>query len=369
MLHNHSKTILFIILTLSLPGCVGPTTKTIDPNDASVEIEAEKQREIALRELFKSHERVQNVGWPLLKAGMPLCKDRKTWSPGFSAINKHAFSDEMRDTAVSLYGLTDVLQVIFVNDSSPAQTAGLQKGDLLMEVNGKEAPVGKDAVTKLHDLIKEESKDGKDLSLKVKRNGINEIVNITPEETCDYPLIIVDDTAVNAYADGNIIAINQGMMDFATTDDELSLVIGHELAHNSMRHINARRINALGGFLLDILAAAAGINTQGAFTQAAANAYSQEFEAEADYVGLYIVARAGREISEAPYFWRRMGVKYPGSINKNYTASHPSSPERFVAIEETIKEIDSKKSADEPLMPNLDDKKIEEREPPPTVKL
>jgi len=111
----------------------------------------------------------------------------------------------MRDTAVSSYGATEVLQVIFVNDSSPAKSAGLQKGDLLIEINGKDAPVGKDAVTNLHKLIKEETKDGEDISIKVKRDGNNEIVNITPEETCDYPLVIIDDPSVNAFADGNVI--------------------------------------------------------------------------------------------------------------------------------------------------------------------
>lgn len=369
MPNNYKIIVIFIIVLLNFPGCAGPTTKTINPNDAAVEIEAEKQREIALRELIKSHERIQNVGWPLLKAGLPLCEDRKTWSLGFNAINKYVFPDDMHDTAVASYGATEVLQVIFVNDSSPAKLAGLQKGDLLIEINGHNAPVGKDAVSELRKLIKEESKDGNDLSIKVRRNSINQIVNITPEETCDYPLVIIDDPSVNAFADGNIIAINQGMMDFARSDDELALVIGHELAHNNMRHINSKRLNAIGGFLLDLLAAAAGVNTQGLFTQAAANAYSKEFEAEADYVGLYIVARAGRDISEAPFFWRRMGVKHPGSINKNHAASHPSSPERFVAIEESIKEIENKISANEPLMPNIDEEKVKEREPPPSIKL
>ena len=48
-------------------------------------------------------------------------------------------------------------------------------------------------------------------------------------------------------------------------------------------------------------------NTKGAFTKTAAkraqNAYSPEFEAEADYVGLYILARAGYNIDRAPDAW------------------------------------------------------------------
>ena len=364
MLKNINIAVLFI--TMIFCGCAGPTTKTIKPSDAAVVLEADKQKEIAIKELIKSHERLQNVGWPILKAGLPFCVDRKYWSSGFNAINKYDFSDNARDVAVSSLGVSDVLQVVFVNESSPADSAGLQKGDLLIAINGKDAPVAKDATKRLGELVREETKDGKDLTIKIKRNGDNEIINIDPVETCDYPIVLIDDPNVNAFADGNVIGINQGMMDFARTDDELALVIGHELAHNNMRHIDSKRINAMGGLIFDILAAALGVNTQGAFTKMAANAYSQEFEAEADYVGLYILAIAGNDISEAQYFWRRMGVKHPGSIDKNHAAAHPSSPERFVAIEETVKEIQMKIAANEPLTPNIDEDKLTSREPPPS---
>ncbi len=108
---------------------------------------------------------------------------------------------------------------------------------------------------------------------------------------------------------------------------------------------------------------------QGAFSNIAGQAYSQEFESEADYVGIYITELAGYEIREAAYFWRKMGIKHPGSIEKNHTASHPSSPERFVSIEETIEEINQKKSIGEELMPNIDREIFEEREPPPMINL
>jgi len=347
-------------------GCAGPTTKRPDPNEAAVELEAEKQREIVLRELLKSHERLQLVGWPILKSGLPMCVDRKYWSFGFSAINKHNFPDDMQDSAISTLGMSEVLKIVFVNKGSPAEQAELMKSDVLISINGKDIPVGKDASQKFRELLREESKEGDSISLKISRNETKQIINIEPVETCDYPLIIQDNPTVNALADGNSIVINQGMMDFASSDDELALVVGHELAHNAMRHIDSKRVNAMGGFLVDLLFAVLGVNTQGVFTKAAANAYSQEFEEEADYVGLYIVERAGKNISDAPYFWRKMGVKHPGSIEENHAASHPSTPERFVAIEESIKEIENKKIAGLDIMPNIDQEAITSREPPPS---
>jgi predicted Zn-dependent protease len=83
------------------------------------------------------------------------------------------------------------------------------------------------------------------------------------------------------------------MMRFAN-DAELVGVLGHEIAHNAMGHIEARKKNALlGGLLgaiLDVAAATQGVNTQGQntanFMAAAARAFSQDFEREADYVGM-----------------------------------------------------------------------------------
>ncbi len=112
-----------------------------------------------------------------------------------------------------------------------------------------------------------------------------------------------------------------------------------------------------------------GVNTQGVFSEVGARAYSQDFEAEADYVGLYIAELAGYNIDEAPYFWRKMGVKHPASINQNHAASHPSTPERFVAIEDTIKEINQKKIAGLQLMPNINEEKRSKRDVPPASKL
>ena len=135
---------------------------------------------------------------------------------------------------------------------------------------------------------------------------------------------------------------------------------------NTMRHIDAKRLNALGGFVIDMLIAVlGGVDTQGMFTRNFAMAYSQEFESEADYVGLYMCELSGYDITEAAYFWRRMGVKHPGSIAQNHAASHPSSPERFVSIEDTVKEIERKKAAGEILRPNIDEDAVDSRNPPP----
>jgi predicted Zn-dependent protease len=148
------------------------------------------------------------------------------------------------------------------------------------------------------------------------------------------------------------------MVNFATDDRELALVIAHEMAHNTMSHLEAKKQNAglgLAGDIAVLLLSRGQVSTRGALSQAMASAYSQEFEAEADYVGLYIMANAGFPIDEAPLFWRRMAAAHPGSIKANHAASHPSTAYRMVALENAVKEIDAKRAASEPLRPNMKD--------------
>ena len=368
-LMNNALIINISLLFALLIGCAGPTTQRTKPNDAAVAHEAEVQREIALQEFLDDQYRLNRVGWPVLKAGLQFCEDRKAKVIGIKYATKYDFEGEYQDIAISKLGLGDTLRIIHVIETTPAAESGLHEGDILISVNNKDVPIGKNASKDFAKFLRIETEENYQVTFGVKRDGLNEIINVVPVYACDYPLIVSPEEIVNASADGNTIVITQGMMSFAKTDNELALVVGHELAHNSMRHIDAKRLNAFGGFLIDILFAVLGANTQGAFSNMAAQAYSQEFEAEADYVGLYINELADNDIQDAAYFWRRMGVKHPGSIDQSHATSHPSSPERFVSIEDTIKEINQKKAAGEELVPNMDKEAFEQRDPPPSIDL
>jgi predicted Zn-dependent protease len=121
-----------------------------------------------------------------------------------------------------------------------------------------------------------------------------------------------------------------------------------------MKHRKQRDEKAAPGTILDFaIAITLGINTHGTFGNMASAPYSKDFESEADYVGLYLAARAGYDISESANFWRRMAVENPASIEKSYSNTHPSSPERFLAIEKAVNEINGKKQLGMPLVPNI----------------
>jgi len=200
-----------------------------------------------------------------------------------------------------------------------------------------------------------------EIGMKILEGGIDICAIIAESESlCVYEFEILDDKEeLNAYADGTAIYITPRMMELAKTDEELALILGHEYAHNMMGHINSMRANSLFGGLLgaavDAVARAKGVSTGSGFQKLGQKAaiinYSPDFEREADYVGLYVTKIAGFDISNAPNFWRKMSEKNQGSIKQVIT--HPTNPERFVALEKAIKEIKEKEQKGEALIPNV----------------
>lgn len=179
-------------------------------------------------------------------------------------------------------------------------------------------------------------------------------------QSCIYDYQLKNEENLNAYADGNSIFVTPIMMRFAGTDNELSVVLGHEYAHNLMGHIASKKTNFMAGmgigFALDMLAThALGVNTGGQISKmgasAGGNAYSPSFESEADYVGMYVTARAGYDTSNAHNFWRKMTIASPDGAFT--TSTHPANPDRSVMLQKSRTEILAKKKANQKLIPNI----------------
>lgn len=332
-------------------GCVAPTTKQVQVGDVQAELEAKKQRELALRTIVEDQMRLYKVAYQVRTKAVDFCPDT-SYVAGVAFADNVAFGAMFKEAINAVYGISDVIKVFYVQPGSPAELAGVKVGDIPTSINGWVVPVGGKANEAVNSKIAELAKNGKQLTVSVMRDNAKETLTISPIKACAYSAQLSPDDIVNAFADGKQIIITKGMMRFAKDDTELSLVVGHELAHNAMEHIKAKTTNQVFGSIFDLVAAAYGVNTQGAFGNAAGQAYSQEFESEADYVGLYMIAKAGVDINNAPNFWRRMATDHPAGINKNHASSHPSTPQRFLALEATVNEIKVKITNGQALLPD-----------------
>ena len=354
--HNISA---ILILSLSITACVGPQTRSPSANAASTDEETKKQQLLVLEDYMANYNKLQNVSQHIITTGAGMCGEKVGAYYGFDYWNSDSFNASMKAPAEAKYNIDTRHRILHVATNSPAQIATLKQGDILMSIDNWLVPAGKDSAKLINEKLASLGKTFTLVNMLISRDGKELTTSITPVKACDFNVYLAPDDIKNAYADGKNIVVYKGMMDFFKTDEEIALVLSHELAHNSMQHIDAKQKNAMvGGFfglLLDVAAATAGVNTNGEFAKAGAglagNSYSVEFEQEADYVGLYFMKQAGYDIEHAADFWRRMAVSNSQAITVK--ASHPTTPQRFVALEATVKEINAKIVSGEALKPEL----------------
>ena len=156
--------------------------------------------------------------------------------------------------------------------------------------------------------------------------------------------LIDDDERVNAFCmSGGKIAVYSGMLPVAQGDDGLAVVVSHEVAHALANHGGERMsqllVAELGGIALaraveerpartkDLLMLAYGIGANVGVLLP----YSRQHEAEADRIGLTLMARAGYDPRTAVAFWERMGA-VPGPRPPEFLSTHPAPKTRIDAI-------------------------------------
>jgi beta-barrel assembly-enhancing protease len=362
--------VFFCALAMGFLAACGPQLQPPGLPQPLVEREREQQQELAARLYLERAERVHRIAGLLRTHGAGLCdKEVEPWL-GVFWIGLDSFPYDYKDVVARRFGLNeDNLLVVSISAGQPAALAGLRPGDAIVKIGDTPISSYKSwySLTKVehaHNLIRKIGKNSVDLELQ--RGGETLSVRIEPISACRYPVEILVNDRVNAFANGERIGVTTGMLRFTGSDDEIALILGHEMAHNLLNHIERSRgmrsLGAAAGILLDVGMLAAGMHTGGLFGQAGNNigrlVFSKEFEAEADYLGLYFAAKAGFDIAKASNVFRRMAAEHVGSTTENFLSSHPSTPERSVAMEAGVKEVEGKLQADEPLIPRrIDDGK------------
>jgi hypothetical protein len=332
---------------LLVVGCAGPVTQRVQIDSGARAQEERNQQMVAIRTEFDLTKRLWTVGYGVLKGAAGECGAVVRPSMGMMLVTRSRLPEKVRDVASAALNADERVRVYTVYKGSAAEAAGIRTGDFLVNGAALFSPANESREAAAQRLPAD-----KPVAVQVQRGSETIGVSVVPDRVCDYPLRLMNAPEVNAYADGKTINITRGMMRFAADDRELAMVIGHELGHNTMGHIDKKKGNAAIGVIFDVLAASRGINTQSAFMKAGAGAYSQDFESEADYVGLYYLARAGYDTEGAADFWRRMAAEHPSSIKGSYSATHPATTERYLALEKVNGEVKTKLSAGSSLLPN-----------------
>ena len=152
---------------------------------------------------------------------------------------------------------------------------------------------------------------------------------------------------VNAYCmPGGKIMVYTGLIEqLDATDAELAAVIGHEIAHALREHSRERisRAYAEQLALAGVAVATGASNTTMAIaSQVSAVTFtlphSREQEAEADRIGLELMARAGYDPNASISLWQKM-AKAAGGAPPEFLSTHPSSGSRIKDLEANIPRV------------------------------
>lgn len=143
----------------------------------------------------------------------------------------------------------------------------------------------------------------------------------------------------NAWTDGKGVWITRGMLRFLKNDDELAIVLAHEMVHAYRGHVTYGMAKRIFGVSAGIVASLFVPGTGTAvisFVDVATKKFDRDQEREADFYGLIWASKAGFNTDAAMGLWRRMAREMPETITKGFLSSHPNTAERLLRVEKVI---------------------------------
>ncbi|HZI95316.1 MAG TPA: M48 family metallopeptidase, partial [Patescibacteria group bacterium] len=161
---------------------------------------------------------------------------------------------------------------------------------------------------------------------------------------------VLNSPIINAFAlPGGFVYVTRGMLERLSSEDELAMVVGHEVGHVTARH-GAARISALYalryGTLLGAVISPTTVGNYGDLInlalQVGLSKYSREQEAQADQLGVTYASEAGSRPEDAVTVMKIlkwMEGREPGALEK-WFLSHPPADERIADVSGQVRALE-----------------------------
>jgi predicted Zn-dependent protease len=176
--------------------------------------------------------------------------------------------------------------------------------------------------------------------------------NIVKNSDCKVPFTIkvIDSDEINAFAlPGGFFYVNSGLILNADEEAELAGVMAHETAHVCAHHAarEMTRLNYAQLSMIPVMIFVPGWTGYGIYEASSIAIpvtfmkFSRDFEAQADYLGVQYMYRAGYDPQAFITFFEKVQAlekRKPGAVAKVF-ADHPQTPERIQASQEEIARI------------------------------
>ncbi len=179
---------------------------------------------------------------------------------------------------------------------------------------------------------------------------------VSPRPDVPYSVRVIEDKDINAFTlPGGRIYMYRGLLDFASSDDEIAGILAHEIGHNTRLHaLRGAKLNKKFGWvnLLAIAGMLAGGSGNGRSQNSGANiaqfsqyllvgimnGYGVGFEKEADSSAIPLMVSAGYNPSALVTFMERLELRNQRTpqVNLGIFQTHPPSRERADAAREEL---------------------------------
>lgn len=251
--------------------------------------------------------RLGEVDWRMRIAATPRCPAIESGT-GLLIDHAAAYSEAARPALARELRMGDLPQVAAVASGSPAQLAGIRPGDEIVSIGGVSMA---SAFAQAADpsLFAEDVMDrlaalpaARPAALVLRRGRAQLGRTVIPLALCASRAVIDTGSALDAYSDASHIAVTSALIDFTANDDELALILGHELAHVILHRASPESP-------VDAIAA----------------------EQDADILGALIARCAGYDPGRAVAFWPRFEAHDP--LRGERLATHPSPLQREQRIQ------------------------------------
>ncbi|MCC5789429.1 MAG: M48 family metallopeptidase [Opitutales bacterium] len=165
----------------------------------------------------------------------------------------------------------------------------------------------------------------------------------------EWEFVLFENDAVNAFAlPGGRIGFYTGMWKVAENEEDIAVIMGHEIAHVTARH-GAERLSQSLAIMAVGIGVQQAVRDRSKETQMAVMLaygagttlglqlpHSRRNESEADEIGLYYMARAGYDPRVAPTFWEKMEAHAGGGSPPEFLSTHPSHGRRVQDLERAM---------------------------------
>lgn len=235
-------------------------------------------------------------------------------------------------------------QMLLVSDSEVLTSSLTQYSDYMKSAPISSNAKGKAMVTRVGKKIAAATEQY------LNANGLtSEVKNFSWEFN------LVKDNQINAFCmPGGKIVVYEGLLNIVSSDDELAVVIGHEVAHAVAKHSNERiSQQLLTQYGAQVLGQA--LSNKSETIQKIGNSvyglgaqygvtlpFSRKHESEADYMGLIFMTMAGYNPNVAITFWQKMSSSNSTQVPE-FMSTHPSDATRISDIQKYLPELEKYK--------------------------